>query len=104
MEPPSEAYPVQFSVEYPDRLLNRLTTAFRLIVAIPILIVAGTVGAGWGGSAGSGHGGEVAAGTRGVLFPAPLLMIVFRPKYPRRWVDWDRELLRVSHPGGGHLP
>ena len=34
------AYPVQFSVEYPDRELNRLTTAFRLIVAIPILIVA----------------------------------------------------------------
>ena len=33
------AYPVRFSVEYPDRALNRLTTAFRLIVAIPILIV-----------------------------------------------------------------
>src|SRR6266545_3001804 len=27
------AYPVRFSVEYPDRKLNRLTTAFRLIVA-----------------------------------------------------------------------
>jgi hypothetical protein len=28
------AYPVQFSVEYPDRPLNRLTTAFRIFVAI----------------------------------------------------------------------
>jgi hypothetical protein len=37
-------YPVRFSVEYPDRDLNRLTTAFRLFVAIPILIVAGSVG------------------------------------------------------------
>jgi hypothetical protein len=36
------AYPVQFSVEYPDRPLNRLTTAFRIFVAIPILIVLGT--------------------------------------------------------------
>ena len=26
-------YPVQFSVEYPDRPLNRVTTLFRLIVA-----------------------------------------------------------------------
>jgi hypothetical protein len=30
------AYPVQFSVDYPDRPLNRLTTAFRIFVAIPI--------------------------------------------------------------------
>ena len=37
----AEPYPVQFSVEYPDRELNRLTTAFRMIVAIPILIVRG---------------------------------------------------------------
>ena len=38
-----QRYPVEFSVEYPDRDLNRLTTAFRLIVAIPILIVAATI-------------------------------------------------------------
>ena len=38
------AYPVRFSVEYPDRALNRLTTVFRLFVAIPILIVAATAG------------------------------------------------------------
>ena len=60
-------YPVRFSVEYPDRDLNRLTTGFRLIVAIPILIVAGTVGHQW---AGFGAGREVAAGTGGALFLA----------------------------------
>ena len=38
------AYPVQFSVEYPDRELNRLASAFRLIVAIPILILAARFG------------------------------------------------------------
>ena len=92
-------YPVQFSVAYPDRDLNRLTTAFRLIVAIPILIVAGAVGGGggWGGWGGHGHGGEVAAGAGGLLFLAPLLMIVFRQKYPRWWFDWNRELLRFSN-------
>ena len=44
MEPPGEAYPVQFSVEYPDRDLDRLSTAFRIIAAIPILIVLGAIG------------------------------------------------------------
>src|ERR687887_591637 len=35
---PEPPYPVQFSVEYPDRSLNRLTTAFRVIVAIPMIV------------------------------------------------------------------
>ncbi|HEX5877543.1 MAG TPA: hypothetical protein VF468_04340 [Actinomycetota bacterium] len=44
-----EAYPVRFTVDYPDRPLDRLTTGFRIVVAIPILIVLGTVsgGGGW---------------------------------------------------------
>jgi hypothetical protein len=103
MEPHDETYPVQLSVEYPDRQLNRLTTAFRLIVAIPILIVAGAVGGGGGGWTGNGHGGEVAAGTGGLLFLAPLLMIVFRQKYPRWWFDWNRELLRFTNRVGVYL-
>ena len=37
-------YPVQFSVVYPERDLNRLTTGFRVIVAIPILVVASALG------------------------------------------------------------
>ena len=32
------AYPVQFSVEYPESS-NRLTAFFRIILAIPILVV-----------------------------------------------------------------
>jgi hypothetical protein len=90
-------YPVQFSIQYPDRDLNRLTTAFRLIVAIPILIVAGTVG----GHESTYRAGEqewtIAAGTAGLLFLAPLLMIVFRQKYPRWWFDWNFELLSLSN-------
>jgi hypothetical protein len=103
-QPTGEAtYPVQFSVEYPDRTLNRLTTAFRLIVAIPILIVAGAVGGGHGGAFAGHHGGEVSAGAGGLLFLAPLLMILFRQKYPRWWFDWNRELLRFSNRVGVYL-
>jgi hypothetical protein len=94
MEPSSDAYPVQFDVEYPDRDLNRLTTAFRIIVAIPILVVLGAVDGGWASGGWGHHGREAAAGAGGLLFFGPLLMILFRQKYPRWWFDWNRELLR----------
>src|ERR1700722_12536135 len=38
---PDAPYPVQYSVDYPDRPLNRLTTFFRLLAVIPIAIVLG---------------------------------------------------------------
>jgi hypothetical protein len=38
-----EPYLVRFAVDYPDRPLDRLTTGYRIFVAIPILIVIGTV-------------------------------------------------------------
>ena len=37
------SYPVLFSVEYPDRSLNRLTTALRFLTVIPIAIVLGAI-------------------------------------------------------------
>ena len=30
------AYPLEYDVDYPDRKLNRLTSAFRIFTAIPI--------------------------------------------------------------------
>jgi Domain of unknown function (DUF4389) len=99
-----DTYPVQFSVDYPDRDLNRLTTAFRIFVAIPILIVAAAIGgeqAGWG--EGGRHGSMVVFGTAGLLFLPPLLMIVFRQKYPRWWFDWNLELMRFSNRVGVYL-
>src|SRR4026208_1356423 len=55
MEPQSpteEPYPVRFDVEYPDRELSRLSTAFRIFAAIPILILiaflTGPTSGGWG--------------------------------------------------------
>ena len=97
--PGGDHYPVQFSVEYPDRDLNRVSTAFRIIAAIPILIVLGAIGgsewSSWSNGNG-GHGASIAAGG-GVLFLPALLMIVFRQKYPRWWYDWNLELLRFQN-------
>jgi hypothetical protein len=35
----SPAYPVQFEVDYPEDGRNRLTVAFRVILAIPAMVV-----------------------------------------------------------------
>ena len=96
-------YPVRFSVDYPDRTLNRATTFFRIIVAIPILVVLGAVSAGtweWTSDNGTTTG---TAGAGGLLFFGPLLMIVFRQKYPRWWFDWNLELQRFSNRVGVYL-
>ena len=59
-QPQQPPYPVQFSVDYPDRDLNRMTTAFRIFTVIPIAIVLGAVSGGtWQWS--YGHGGTAAA-------------------------------------------
>jgi len=88
-------YPVTFSVDYPDRDLNRLTTFFRIFTVIPIAIVLGAVAGGsWQYSNGRTTGAVAAAG--GLLFFGPLLMILFRQKYPQWWFDWNLELQRFS--------
>jgi hypothetical protein len=96
MEAGSTAYPVTFSVDYPERELNRLTTGFRLIVAIPILIVLAALG-GEGAHYGNQQSWAFGGGAGGLLFLAPLLMILFRQKYPRWWFDWNLELLRFEN-------
>jgi hypothetical protein len=94
----NEDHPVRLSVEYPDRPLNRLSSAFRIFTVIPIAIVLGTIG---GYTAGGGYEGSdaptIAIGGTGLLFLPPLLMILFREKYPRWWYDWNLELLRFTN-------
>ena len=90
-------YPVQFAVDYPDRELDRLTTFFRLIVVVPILLVAGAIAGGFSqaGTAGlPGGGGWLFVPP--LLFLPPLLLILFRQKYPRWWFDWNLELSRFA--------
>jgi hypothetical protein len=93
----NEQYPVRFAVDYPDRSLNRLTTFFRIFTVIPIAIVLDLVmGYSWSWT----YGGETTTyvvGGVGFLFLPPLLMILFRKKYPRWWFDWNQELLRFTN-------
>ncbi len=91
-----EQYPVQFSVDYPDRPLDRMATAFRIIIAIPILILLGTISGGEAIRFGKEASNGSAAAGGGLLFAAPLLMIVFRQKYPRWWFDWNLQLSRFG--------
>ncbi|NQW17843.1 MAG: DUF4389 domain-containing protein [Chloroflexi bacterium] len=75
----NDGYPVVFDVEYPDGPQDRFKAAFRIIFAIPILILAATM----------------ERGTQGGFFIiAPALMIIFRRKYPRWWFDFNLELGR----------
>ena len=91
------SYPVTFSVDYPERQLNRVSTFFRIFAVIPIAIVAGLLpGAELAGSAGgSGFRAAIEAGSL-VIFPT-VLMILFKKKYPRWWFDWNLELMRFSN-------
>jgi len=91
------AYPVDFSVDYPDRELNRLTTAFRVFTIIPIAIVLGSIAGYTDQYSADGESATVVVGGIGLLFLPPLLMIVFRQKYPRWWFDWNLELLRFTN-------
>ena len=88
-----EQYPVQLSVDYPDRPLSRLSTAFRLILIIPIAIILSLMTSG----AGVSDLHSVGAMLGGILFAPPLLMILFRRKYPRWWFDWNLALVRFSN-------
>jgi hypothetical protein len=99
-----QGYPVRFSMAYPEGPLNRLTTAFRIFVAIPILIVIAALGGYESAYSGGGdHGATIAGGTAGLLALGPALMIIFRQKYPRWWFDWNLELLRFSNRVGTYM-
>jgi hypothetical protein len=102
-----EDHPVRLSVDYPDRDLDRLSSAFRIFTVIPIAIVLASLGGGPGGGDwgwdGGGRGTTVAIGGSGLLFIPPLLMILFRQKYPRWWFDWNLELLRFANRVGTYF-
>ena len=71
-------------------------------MAIPILIVLAALG-GEGAHYGNQQSWAFGGGAGGLLFLAPLLMILFRQKYPRWWFDWNLELLRFQNRVGVYL-
>lgn len=73
-------YAARLGIEYPDRLLDRVSTLLRVFYILPIL----TVVCALGGAAG------------GALFFPTMLMILFRQKYPRWWFDFVLQLTRFE--------
>jgi uncharacterized membrane protein len=84
----SPPYPLTFSVDYPDRELNRVTSGFRIILAIPLLLLLALFGKGQF----AGH--PVSAGL--LLFLPVLALLVLRHKYPRWWFDFNLLLTRLE--------
>ena len=77
----SSVYPVRLEIDYPDRPLNRVTSAFRIVLVLPILVLLALLGCGR---------------PSGLLTVPVGLMLVFRRKYPRWWFDWQVQLKRFE--------
>jgi hypothetical protein len=106
----SESYAARLEIDYPEEL-DRVTTVFRLIWVIPIMVIlillTGTGSTTYTTITEAGEtvtrvtdsGGGIAAG----LALATALMIVFRLKYPRWWFEFARELTRFGARVGAYL-
>lgn len=98
-------YPARLAVDYPDQL-DRLSTFFRLIWAVPILVIIGLLTATGNEVVVTETGEEISrsgGGISGGLWAATALMLVFRLRYPRWWFDFARELARFSGRVGAYL-
>lgn len=121
--PAAPAFPLTFSVDYPEGNRNRLTAFFRIFMVIPIAIVIGLLTSmtftynhsrtylsanafwhsgwtTWSVPAGTWH---MVYSTGGILFLATLVMILFRQKYPRWWFDWTLALSKFSARVGSYF-
>lgn len=91
-------YPARLDIDYPETL-DRLSTAFRLIWIIPILVILTLLTGNGDSSFVTDTGEEImrsSGGIAGGLFVATVLMIAIRRKYPRWWFDFTKELTRFG--------
>lgn len=96
MSASADLHAARLTIDYPDRDLDRVSTALRLVYAIPVMIILGVVAGGVAGDTAGETGGSIGAFGGGVLVLPVLLMIVFRNKYPRWWFDFNLQLARFS--------
>lgn len=87
-------YPLNLTIDYPDAVRNKLTTFFRLIMLIPILVILAFLGT--SEISGGGEEADFYIGGGGVVAIPIALMLFFRQKYPKWWFDWNLELTRFS--------
>jgi hypothetical protein len=108
--PSQPPYPARLDIDYPQQL-DRITTFFRLIWAIPTVIILSllsatttdtvTVVTETGDTVSQVT--ETGAGIMGGLFVATMLMILVRQRYPRWWFDFALELTRFEARVGAYL-
>jgi hypothetical protein len=106
----SPSYPARLNIDYPEKL-DRVSTFFRLIWAIPILVVVSLLTATATDTVTViTDSGEVVSrvtttglGIAGGLFVATMLMVVFRQRYPRWWFDFALNLNRFTNRVGAYL-
>lgn len=106
----ASSYPARLNIDYPEKL-NRVSTLFRLIWAIPIFVILALLTATATDTVTViTNSGEVVSritttglGIAGGLFVATMLMIVFRQRYPRWWFDFALALSRFSNRIGAYL-
>ncbi|MDE2695939.1 MAG: DUF4389 domain-containing protein [Chloroflexota bacterium] len=103
MDASSVPYPARLDIDYPEEGLSRLTTLFRIILVIPIVVVIGLLGGGAPNTQQVGEATWIVVSSGGFLFAPTLLMLLFRRKYPRWWFDWNLELYRFSTRVGAYL-
>src|SRR5207245_2381705 len=109
------SYPVQFDVDYPPKPLNRLTTALRLLIAIPIVVVLTMLsGQAFGDNGHSER--ELVIGGAAVFVPLVLMLglgamlaivaawfaILFTGTYPRSLFDYVVGVLRWTNRVNGY--
>ncbi|MEX2487521.1 MAG: DUF4389 domain-containing protein [Nitriliruptoraceae bacterium] len=96
----TDEYAVRLNIDYPG-VLDRVTTFFRLLWAIPILVILSlltstssttVIEVGESVERLRESGGGILAS----IAVATALMIVFRQRYPRWWFDFARELYRFA--------
>ena len=96
------AYPARLRVDYPEQAQDRVRVLFRLILAIPIVVLLGALTGGGGGEQ-TDDFLVVVVSSGGVIAVPVLLMLLFRRKYPRWWFDWNLELTRFSNRVGAYF-
>lgn len=94
----NEKYPASLDIDYPKKL-DRVSSFFRLLWSIPIMIIAGILSSS-SVSTYTDEAGKVmtqnSGGIAGALFAATALMILFRQRYPRWWFDFNLEFNRFT--------
>ncbi len=106
-------YPARLEIDYPEGRQDTLSTLFRFLWMIPIIIILSLIT-----DAGQtvtyrvflNESGEVIRRTRDAagglasgLATATALMIIFKQMYPRWWFDFARELTRFSYRVGAYF-